>query len=199
MVDKFEVCLFKKETIISFFGKTECANSIINHLIACGVKSYIIEANYTDKDYLLDYQAYYSRSFKGLCRKTTRFHFFSKIFNVEHFNAILENNSTDQMKELQDEYLGFLVLKPIETSPGKKIIGRTVIKPKAYDDKFGSSIILSDKDMINLCGIPLSILGLQFQSQDRGTSACATMALWMANKKDENLPCDGFWKDPGIA
>lgn len=138
-------------------------------------KTCVLETSYIDKDYLLDYQKFYSRSFWNHGRFTKRLHFFDKEISKKGFTEILEEGNKDYLK---NSYLGFVVIRPILDKKGEPLIGRTALKtypPRANGDK---RYYVYDKNTVNLFGLPLSVDSLSFQAQDWGVSACATIGLW---------------------
>jgi hypothetical protein len=135
------------------------------------------EEKYIDKDFLIDYQMFHCRSFEDIKRITKRFHFFRKEFSAEELRDGLENNNGPFLKDLNDQYLGFVVVKPIEGEDGEPIIGRSLIRP--YPDDGMRHFVKGNYDS-SLFGIELNIQSLPFQSKDERVSACATIALWSA-------------------
>ena len=81
-------------------------------------------------------------------------------------------------QNLQADYLGFSVVRPLPDSP----IGRTVLPtPLTYlPTKTRSSFSTTRRHKVHLAGFSLYVDGVPFQSQDQGVSACATTALWTA-------------------
>ncbi len=140
------------------------------------VQSYIIEHEYNDKYYLEDFAYYYVRCFQHLDKTCSRFHFFQKDLTQLNFEDILCNNNTKYSAEnLNDDYLGFIVIKPIPIS----IIGRTCLKTYPSDGKRYFPIKRNYR--VNLFGINLLIQKtVAFQEQDSVVAACATTALWSA-------------------
>jgi hypothetical protein len=153
------------------------AEYLIRYLAYLNAKTCVLEDKYVDKDYLVDYQKFYSRSFDEDGKFTTRIHFFEAKFSKDEFEETLENNDTEYLRK---SYLGFVVIRPIKGSDRKRLIGRTILK--AYPEKEDSQkrVFVRDNYDVSLFGIPLSINSLPFQVQDQGVSACATIALWTA-------------------
>jgi len=152
--------------------------NLIEYLNKLNTKSGICE-NYIDKDYLIDYQNFYCRSFDNHERYTKRIHFFSLNFNLEEFEEKYLNKYDEKsIKELQDSYLGFIIIKPIKNQENKFLIGRTLLKIHSEINK--PSKYVKHEYSVSLFGIPLVIKTLPFQTQDRRVSACATIALWIA-------------------
>ena len=134
----------------------------------------VVEPGYVDHDYLEDYAAYYVRCFETYQRTTTRLHFFRRDFSASEFrSALTDDDSPLKSADLQEAYLGFVVLKPLPQT----IIGRTCLV--TYGDDRGRRFfpILRDYE-VNLFGIPLTVRSLAYQEQDTVVAACATSALW---------------------
>ena len=146
-----------------------------DYLKEIGTKTWVIEEDYIDKDYMIDYQKYYSRSFQKHERFTKRIHFFSNSFSQEKFLLWLQNS---EIKNLKQSYLGFTIIRPIYSAIDELLIGRTLLK--CYPRKEGDYIrnFSSEEYCVYLFGIPLTIQTMPFQEQDHRVSACATIALW---------------------
>ena len=178
-------------------GKSKQAKYIFNYLDSNDVKAKtgVIEENYIDKDYLLDYAGFYSRSFESYARHTKRIHFFSKSFDQEYFENLLVSREKTRDKRL-GKYLGFVVIKLFRNSNSKSdpLIGRTLLTP--YFEKIRRTTLGSNPDTRhfisseyhpNLYGLDLRIKSLPFQAQDNAVSACATSCLWIANSQLSNI------------
>lgn len=190
-INSIEVCEYSRERLFKLFEKDQVASkelvsqkTLSNYFDEylkssdIGVQTIVIENDYIDRDFLEDFSAYYVRCFTDYKRKCTRLHFFSNEFSKDDFDSFLEKYDPDFEKTLNDNYLGFIVLKPLPQT----IIGRTCLK--TYKDKARSEEkrvfpILRDNE-VHLCGIKLSVKSLAFQEQDSVVSACATSALWSA-------------------
>lgn len=106
------------------------------------------------------------------------------IFLIEEneFSNLLEKkDSKISNKNLQDGYLGFIVIRPIP----RTFIGRTCIK--TYPEKNGRNFPIKRKYDVNLFGINLIIDSLAYQEQDTNVAACATSSLWSAFHKTGHL------------
>jgi len=149
----------------------------------------LIEENYIDKDYLIDYSGYYARAFKRIDKCTTRIHFFSNSFSKQDFEDLLTGfrEGTEIFKPFRDGYLGFVIVKPVKNKANQPLIGRTILShlPKADGDEFRE--YLCSKNESNLYGLPFQIETLPFQAQDQAVAACATISLWTLNNKVKEL------------
>lgn len=180
-------------------GDSLQAQYIIDYLIETLIaKTGIIENEYVDKDYLIDYSGFFARSFEKIERFTKRIHFFSNFFSQKDFEqsiTLFQNNIQDAkpqydlINDLKRSYLGYVVIKPVEYSMGQPLIGRTLLKPpsKPVTDSFDTRECIIRKNSANLYGIPLNVDALPFQVQDSAVAACATVSLWMANSKINEL------------
>ncbi len=80
---------FSIGTVQTVLGNSDQAAYIVNYLDHIGAKTFMIEEDYVDKDYLVDYQKFYCRAFKDKGRYTTRVHFFRSPFTLAQFNGYL--------------------------------------------------------------------------------------------------------------
>ncbi|MFA5613297.1 MAG: hypothetical protein WC993_02375 [Methanoculleus sp.] len=166
-----------------YLGSSAISKYILDYLSELGVKSFLVEENYIDKDYLIDFSKFYSRSF-GDCKKfTKRIHFFSENFERQEIANALENENSEANTRIEESYLGFAVVRPIKDRLGNNIIGRTLLKPynEFVDGSEGTKrILLTDQYAVNIFGKQLELETLPFQTQDQAVGACATTACWIA-------------------
>ncbi len=159
-------------------GDSDQGKYIQRYVAALGAKTCVLEDKYIDKDYTIDYQKFYCRSFEEYGKLAKRIHFFSMIFSSEDFKFYLINNDVSL---LQESYLGFVVVKPIKDDHGQPFIGRTLLKPYPIRSEIGHNrYYIMEEYNSSLFGVKLKIRSLPFQAQDQGVSACATIALWAA-------------------
>lgn len=148
------------------------------YLTPLNAKTVIVEYNYIDKDYLLDYSFFYSRAFESHERFTTRLHFFSEAFSKKRFKRIFEMD--EEIKDLlKNSYLGFVVVKPIKQR-NEPFIGRTALKTYSKDDGDEHRSYLTNSYPVSLFGLSLTIESLPYQTQDNMVSKCATTAIWVS-------------------
>jgi hypothetical protein len=148
------------------------------YLRELGCKTVLAEAHYMDRDYVDDVALFYSRSLRSYPNYCQRLHFFSETFDQNTWHSmVVEPGSRDKTKHfLQNSYLGFCVVRPLPGSP----LGRTVVPTLGPDAKSGArrSFGAVRPYEVHLAGYTLQVVGLVFQQQDQGVSACATTALW---------------------
>lgn len=148
---------------------------LIEYLADLGAASVLEEPCYFDRDYLAEFSAFYSvssRSYANICR---RLHFFAgKPLTRDRLRAAVRGNAR-VVRELEDSYLGFTVLRPIIHAP----FGRTVLRwyPDLQPDT--PRVVTPSRPYVShIAGISLQLDSLAWQQQDMGVSACATIALW---------------------
>lgn len=151
------------------------SNYLVRYLHDLKASKVIVENNYFDRDFLDEFSAFYCLSAKGYPNVCKRLHFFaSDVVNREYFSIACGDNE-EHKEVLQDSYLGYIVIRPITSSP----FGRTVLK--WFPDKSPSTprnIQPSRMYVCNVAGIELKVTGLAWQQQDSGVAACATIGIW---------------------
>ena len=160
---------------------TQC-KCLDKYLHERGAQSFVVENDYVDAGFLVDYASYYARCFEDVPRLTHRVHFFalSELALDTHWNAAVADKKPAQADALlQEAYLGFVVIKPLPDT----IIGRTclrtypareegVARTRHYPIKRNYDVLLE--------GIPLALETVAFQEQDNEIAACSTTAIWYA-------------------
>jgi hypothetical protein len=144
----------------------------------------VVEAEYTDADFLDDFSEYYVRCYPNYSRRCRRLHFFRKAPLVDDaFSRLVRGAATKEEEDaFRQSYLGFIVARPLP----RAVIGRTVLR--TYESNGGRrNYTCTRKYPVNLFGIPLSVDGLAFQEQDTVLAACATVALWSCFQKTAAL------------
>lgn len=140
----------------------------------------VVEQNYIDKDYLVDFQRFFVRSFEHIKKYTTRVHFFSNEINQARFDKLLKDN---KLSDQQQYYLGFSVVRPLYDLENNPRIGRTLLRTYPLKkDSTHNRFYIAEKNTVSLFGTSLTVESVPFQAQDRGVSACATIALWTTLK-----------------
>jgi hypothetical protein len=162
----------------TILGDSRVSKYILRYLAAKESKTIVIETNYTDKDYLIDFSKFYSRSFNINEKHTTRVHFFDHIFSNDEFLNILKTGDLEKIKTLNEHYLGFSVVKPIKDQNQDYLIGRTLLKTyEKHEGEYERKYLKSEQEAL-LFGINLKIESLPYQTQDSAVGGCATIACW---------------------
>src|SRR5574343_1412811 len=143
-------------------------------------KPLVVETNYISKDYLDDYTLYYASCFQDYSKFCKRVHFFKSEFNTDSFESIIQKNHITETSEFWENYLGFIVVKPIPYT----VIGYTVLKTYSNGKEFNDRNFWGIRDYkVDVFGNEITICSLAFQEQDSVLAACATTAIWsMLNK-----------------
>jgi hypothetical protein len=159
---------------------------IEQYIRANGGVAVAVEHNYIDRDFIDDHSAFYSKSLNAPPNSCRRLHFFSAepddvLSGIDQLLTLAASRSPDEFAKACGafclaHYLGFSVIKPLSSCP----VGRTVLAPPTA--QLGHRLVLHAlcDTPAHLRGVPLRVLGLPFQQQDFGVSACATTALWSA-------------------
>jgi len=138
-----------------------------------GAETIVVEKKYVDRAFLEDYAGYYSRCFQEYNRFCTRLHFFKVPFSKGDLEAALLGRNDALKNTLNENYCGFIVLRPLPD----KIFGRTCLT--TYPNNGAIREFPPNRDYpVNLFGIDLTVNTLAHQEQDREVAACATSALW---------------------
>jgi hypothetical protein len=145
-----------------------------DYLTDIGTQTIIVEAPYTDKDYIEDYAAYYARCHAEYKKTCVRLHFFANSFDGQYLSEAVSGNAV-KVGELKQSYLGFLVIKPLPET----IIGRTCLKTYGQNGR-NRAFPTVHKYCAHFLGMEFSVESVPFQEQDSDVAACATSAIWSA-------------------
>lgn len=146
---------------------------LTNYFDKIKTQTIIVEQEYVNRDFLEDYSSYYVRSYTEYRRNCHRLHFFKNQFSERDFDDLLRGDKVELSAEsLQDNYQGYMVLKPLPTT----IIGRTCLVTYPGEGKRHFPAIR--KYAVSLYGINLEVESLAYQEQDSIVSACASSAIW---------------------
>jgi hypothetical protein len=171
---------------------------LLDHKSSC--KSIVIERHYIDRDYMEDHGVFYSRNLYPYSNWCQRVHFFAlekrkvkqeldEIINIGYKQG--KEEYLRACRTFSDKsYLGFSVIKPLQGCP----VGRTVLRQYDEDagDGYTREFTCTREYRTHLLGVELNVLGLAFQQQDIGVSACATTALWVSLQKAKDFEDIGY-------
>lgn len=127
-------------------------------------KTVVIEKGYVDADYRDTYFNFFSRKFAQYPSKTIRANF---------FNDKISSRMLFKLDRYQDEYLGFIVLKPNRVLT----IGRTILDPAKLP--FVKGHVCTAEYPVHILGAELVARGFPYMSQDSDVTVCAHAACWM--------------------
>jgi len=145
-----------------------------HYLADLGAKTVLEETAYFDRDYLSEFAAFYGVSSRGYPNRCRRCHFFACAVDRRHIRSAA-GGSASAIRRLQENYLGFVVIRPIPSAP----LGRTVLR--WYPESQPQTPRVTDPSRHYEChvaGFTLEVTGLAWQQQDTAVGACATVALW---------------------
>ena len=125
-----------------------------------------VEERYVDKVYRDSYYSYYDTKRLPYSRYCVRLSFFDSAFN--------KDVDLDDAENIKNNYLGFVVLRPL-----RYCIGRNVIDPKAKADTSLQHAKICRAAIESSCfGIKLNAVGFPHSSQDTETMTCAQTTIW---------------------
>ncbi len=152
----------------------------------------LVEAHYIDRDFLEDCGVFYVQNLKPPENHCRRVHFFAcdakaledALEGARHSLRLPNGQRRKEYnricKELSEKlYLGYTVIRPLPGCP----IGRTVLRclPETCPgNNFTRIMSITRVYHAHVGPLDLQVRGLAFQQQDRGVSACATVAIWSA-------------------
>jgi hypothetical protein len=128
--------------------------------------SICIEYPYVDKLFRNTFYHYWSGKHKKYHRDCIRLSFFKTDLQINDFYR------TDKIGNLQESFLGFLVLRPV-----KRIIGRNILRPDFYKKKKKVYVAVTPGEA-SINGIKFKIEGFPHCSQDAEMIVCAETAVW---------------------
>jgi len=179
---------------ISEFGNTYNSRYFKKYLsdIKLNPITVVVEDHYIDRQYLVDYSHYYSRSFNIIPKHTTRYHFFNANFDksdllswLADYNSLESWLEMNKISNLSEIYIGYIIVKPVPTNGSDRLIGRAALRPydgESIDEEDAhENIFVTFKQTISLYGLELSLETLPFQPQDKCVGACASAAIWATN------------------
>ena len=170
---RLQFCEYSTENFLGFFDPVTRQTMYLDRYISqLQAKTILKEPKYFDRDYLQNsrrFTAWVPRGYQYF----ERLHFFS----VKSVVALwLRLRKSWRIFAVQDNYLGFIVKRPIPAAP----LGRTVLK--WYPDQFAETTprvpASTRKNFVHIAGVELYVEGLAWQQQDSGVGACATVSLW---------------------
>lgn len=169
---------YSRPALRRLVGHGTAQQYLAGYLRELGVQGLVVESHYVDRHYLADYSAYYSRSFDAPPAHCRRVHFFSvPIAKINRLFSRAYKSGKGRVAsehELQEAYLGFVVIRPLPKAP----IGRAVLR--TYPPRGARRYEVVRPYRVNLAGLRIEINGLAFQQQDQGAAVCASTALWSA-------------------
>jgi len=143
---------------------TRKAYHLIYEYLKDTAKTVVIEKGYVDADYRDTYFNFFSRKFAQYPSKTIRANFFT---------GKIPARMIFKLDQYQDDYIGFIVLRPNRVAP----IGRTILNPAKLPSVSGH--ICTSEYPVHILGAELTAKGFPYMSQDTDVTVCAHAACWM--------------------
>ncbi|ADH86704.1 papain-like cysteine protease family protein [Desulfurivibrio alkaliphilus] len=137
---------------------------LIKNYLEGVAKTVVIEKGYVDADYRDTYFNFFSRKFAQYPSKTIRANFFT---------AKISPRMLFKLDRYQEDYIGFIVLKPNRVLS----IGRTILDPEKLP--FVQGHICTAQYPVHILGAELAAKGFPYMSQDSDVTICAHAACWM--------------------
>ena len=142
-------------------------SATIQHVMGLGCAAVIVQSHVQDPDYLAEYHAYHGRIFSDIERYCKRLHCFRCRWDDD-------TDVLDAIDKAQDDdYLGFITLRPVKSSP----MGATILRPPEGKGHF---LLSKDRFEVHLAGKTFHVTGTPFMQQDNAVGACAQASIWMA-------------------
>ena len=127
----------------------------------------VVETEYVDSVFRDSYYSYFSTKLKSYRRFCVRLSFFENVFS-----SIDEYLMLDE-KIIKDNYLGFLIIRPLG-----KCIGRNAISPKAKAFPADSIKVCLADIGASCLGVKLRVKAFPHSSQDGEFMTCAETTTW---------------------
>jgi len=151
------------------------AGNIVDHLRALKAGSVLIEDEYLDRDFTEAFAAYYARLFKRHIKLCRRLHFFRGDLSAV-VNAPTAALMATGLQGRQQDYLGFVILRPIHEAP----LSQAVLVPPDAPAGQESHPLVRAKYKIHILGAEFIVRAFPMTQQDQRIGACAQAAIWSA-------------------
>ncbi|AMT87871.1 hypothetical protein AYO71_10060 [Pseudomonas koreensis] len=152
---------------------------LFKYLEELNAEGVLLEPEYIDREFLEDFSNYYVKRFGNDGYICSRLHFFKcPISHKDMDDLLLGRPGTALTAEyLQENYLGFMVVKPLT----KTFVGKTCLQVIG-EPNMGAGVRkkIARRYDVSLFGIDLYVDSIAFQEQDKVVAACATTAVWTA-------------------
>ncbi len=147
--------------------------SVLQHALAAGAKSILLQEAVRDPDFLEEYEAFYSKQQKEVNKLCRRLHFFNLEVPANAATQVPDDvlAYVDQASREPGSYLGFVTLRPLRHAPvGASILMALPRAPVSCKDDFP----------VHIAGCEFSVCGTPYLQQDNAVGACAQVSIWVA-------------------
>ncbi|ESQ79145.1 hypothetical protein [Asticcacaulis benevestitus] len=156
---------------------SKITDTLIRHLRELGAVTVLAEDEYLDRDFTEAFAAYYSKLFKRHSKLCRRLHFF-KCDLTETLTVDSPSEMAERLKSCQDDYLGYVVLRPIHQAPVSQVALKCPKAPAGCE----SHILVDATYKTHILGAEFSVSALPMTQQDQRIGACAQATIWSAGR-----------------
>lgn len=133
----------------------------------------IHDRNYVDRVYRDAYYSYFSNKHFDMPRNCQRLAIFQGKFSYEDF---LLGNERKKHQELQEAFIGTIVVKPTPIVHSNCAMGRTLLNPNKL--KLPKCYVRTTKFNVSILGAEYNIDAFPFTGQDGEVMTCAETCIW---------------------
>ena len=157
-------------TIVSELSTSNCSYSIFFNVVNMMLAKFkyitmYIEPIYIDRIHRDSYYSYYSENHLEISRYCKR---------VLFFKNVIDDNDDDNLKHLQENFLGSMVIRPLKTG----CIGRTLLSPNVFIQNSDCHYYIRTSNYrINFMGMEFIIRAFPFLTQDGIVTTCAETSI----------------------
>lgn len=143
-----------------------------------GAQAFILEERHIDRDFSAAFSSFYASLFTPYQKLCRRLHFFSVDVSALLKTGADAQSIAEGLQSLEDEYLGFVVLRPLQHAP----IGICVISADDFADEMTTEISIQATYAVHLLGAELQVRGVPMAQQDTRVGACAQATIWTVGR-----------------
>lgn len=143
-----------------------------------GAQAFILEERHIDRDFSAAFSSFYASLFTPYQKLCRRLHFFSADVCALLKTGADARSIADGIQALEDDYLGFVVLRPLQHAP----IGICVVSADDFADGMTTEISIQARYAVHLLGAELEVWGVPLTQQDTRVGACAQAAIWTVGR-----------------
>lgn len=156
-----------------------CLTDLTDTFRAAGAKSFLIETQYIDRDFSSSHSEFYSSLFRPYQKYCRRVHFFASDLATPLGQKTSPEEVVEAVAGVSDDYLGFVVLRPIEIAP---VSWAVVAQGKFCSANPQSEIPVHASYSVHVLGVELKVTGAPITQQDTRIGSCAQAAIWSVGR-----------------
>lgn len=149
--------------------------SVVQHLRKIGAQTLLVQDSVRDPDFLAEHEAFYSKQHRVISHLCTRLHAFAAAIpevppeGVHGARDVL--NFLDDLADPEQQYLGFVTIRPLRHAP----IGASILRPVHEGD-----VTCHERFPVHIAGKDFYVRGTPYLQQDNAVGACAQASIWMS-------------------